>query len=357
MKRILVGSIVIFTGIVALFSVDFGVRSQTPPQITLQPFVSGLSSPLLATNAKDGSQRIFIVQQGGIIKVVAFGTTTATDFLNITDRVLSGGERGLLGLAFHPNFANNSYFFVNYTRTGDGATVISRFSATNSNSIGDPNSEEILMVIAQPFANHNGGMMEFRQDAGVDNLYIGLGDGGSGNDPGNRSQNINDLLGKFLRITPNLDTDPDPAYFVPADNPFVGVNGADEIYAVGVRNPWRWSFDRGGTRQLWAGDVGQGAVEEVDIIERGGNYGWRVYEGTQCTNLDPGLCTPTNYTMPVFQYSSASPSSRCSITGGYVYRGSQGVFPQGTYVYGDYCTGEIMMWNGTSQAVLLDTPN
>ncbi len=194
----------------------------------------------------------------------------------------------------------NGYFFVNYTRFGDGATVIARYKATNNNTIGDPNSEQILLTIAQPFANHNGGMIEFGPDG---NLYIGMGDGGSGNDPGNRAQNINELLGKFLRITPNVaEVSINPAYTIPADNPFVGRDGADEIYAVGVRNPFRWSFDRGGTRQLWAGDVGQSAIEEVDIITKGGNYGWRVYEGTQCTNLDPQLCNPANYVAPVFQY-------------------------------------------------------
>jgi hypothetical protein len=277
--------------------------------------------------------------------------------MNITTKVLSGGERGLLGLTFHPNFATNSYFFVNYTRQTDGATIVARYTAINNNTQGDPNSERILLTIAQPFSNHNGGMVEFRTDNGVHNLYIGMGDGGSGNDPGNRAQNINELLGKYLRITPDVSGSPTaPAYTNPPDNPFVGVDGADEIYAVGVRNPWRWSFDRGGTNQLWAGDVGQNSVEEVDIITRGGNYGWRVYEGTQCTNNDPGLCVPGNYTAPIFQYSSASPSTRCSVTGGYVYRGARKTFPDGTYIYGDYCTGEILMWTGSQQVLLLDSP-
>src|SRR5687768_7877748 len=222
----------------ALVPVTDTVKSQTGPSIALQPFVSGLSSPLLATNAKDGSRRMFIVEQGGVIKVVPFGTNTASVFMNITTRVLSGGERGLLGLAFHPNFANNSFFFVNYTRQTDGATVISRFNAINNNTLGDPNSERILLVIPQPFANHNGGMIEFGNDAGVDNLYIGMGDGGSANDPGNRAQNINELLGKFLRITPSLEPTPTTPYTVPSDNPFVGVAGADEIYSIGLRNPF-----------------------------------------------------------------------------------------------------------------------
>lgn len=337
------------------------VSAQTAPTLTVrqQPFVSGLSSPLFVTNAKDGTKRIFIVQQGGIIKVVQPGSNQATDFLNITSKVLSGGERGLLGLAFHPQFATNGYFFVNYTRQTDGATIIARYKTTDAtNALGDAASERILLTIAQPFSNHNGGMIEFRNDNGTNNLYIGMGDGGSGNDPNNRAQNINDLLGKFLRITPDVSgSTTAPAYTNPSDNPYVGVNGADEIYAIGVRNPFRWSFDRGGTRQLWAGDVGQESVEEVDIITKGGNYGWRVYEGTSCTNLDPSLCVPANFIPPVFQYSSATGSSRCSITGGYVYRGGLGTVPNGAYLYGDYCTGEILMWNNNQQTLLLDGVN
>ncbi|MDQ3750561.1 MAG: PQQ-dependent sugar dehydrogenase, partial [Acidobacteriota bacterium] len=199
----------------AAFPIAFMVSSQTPPTITLQPFVSGLSAPLLATNAKDGTRRLFIVQQGGIIKVVQPGSNTPTDFLNITSRIVSGGEQGLLGLAFHPQFATNGYFFVNYTRIGDGATVIARYKTTNStNALGDPNSERIVLTIAQPFTNHNGGMIEFGPD---NNFYIGMGDGGSGNDPGNRAQNINELLGKFLRITPDVSgNNNNPPYTIPA---------------------------------------------------------------------------------------------------------------------------------------------
>lgn len=348
-----------FGAVVVCLTPLFDLSAQpvpAPPTIRLQPFLSGLSSPVLITSAKDGTRRLFVLQQGGIIKVVQPGSNTATDFMNITPKVLSGGERGLLGLAFHPNFASNGYFFVNYTRQTDGATIVARYSAINNNTQGDPNSERVLLTIPQPFSNHNGGMIAFRTDGGVHNLYIGMGDGGSGNDPGNRSQNINDLLGKFLRITPDVSGSPTaPAYTVPADNPYVGVSGADEIYAVGVRNPWRWSFDRGGTNELWAGDVGQGSIEEVDVITRGGNYGWRVYEGTRCTGLDPGLCVPANYVAPVFEYSSASPSSRCSVTGGYVYRGARGTFPAGSYVYADYCTGEILLWNNNQQSLVLDT--
>lgn len=338
----------------AFFSAS--ILAQTPsPTPRLQPYLTGLSSPLFLTNAKDGSKRNFVVQQRGIIKVVQPGSTTATDFMNISSKVSpSGSEQGLLGLAFHPQFATNSFFFVNYTRASDGATVIARYKATNNNSIGDPNSEVIILTIAQPFSNHNGGMIEFRNDNGTNNLYIGMGDGGSANDPGNRAQNINELLGKYLRITPSLaDPVPGAPYTVPADNPYVGVNGADEIYAIGMRNPFRWSFDRS-TGNLWSADVGQGAIEEVNTnITRGGNYGWRVYEGTQCTNIDASLCVPANYTMPAFQYNHTG--GRCSVTGGYVYRGGLRSLPTGAYVYGDYCSGEYWYWNGSQQILIQDT--
>ncbi|MBA2379799.1 MAG: PQQ-dependent sugar dehydrogenase [Blastocatellia bacterium] len=273
--------------------------------------------------------------------------------MSITARVrASGGEQGLLGLAFHPDFASNGYFFVNYTRETDGATVVSRFSATSNNTAGDPNSERVLLTIAQPFTNHNGGMIEFGADG---YLYIGTGDGGSGNDPGNRAQNINELLGKFLRIDPDVSgNNNNPPYTNPPDNPYVGTAGRDEIYAIGLRNPWRWSFDRGGTNQLWAADVGQGAWEEVSIITLGGNFGWRVYEGNACTGLDPALCIPANFTMPVFQYANSG-TPRCSITGGYVYRGSRNALPRGSYVYGDFCTGEILLWHNNTQNLLVDT--
>jgi glucose/arabinose dehydrogenase len=341
-------------GILLLLS-GLSVLATTPSPLTirLQPYISGLNSPLLLTNARDGSKRVFVVQQYGIIKVVQPGSNVPTDFLNISSKIVAGGEQGLLGLAFHPQFAANGYFFVNYTRKGDGATVIARYKATDNNTIGDPNSERIVLIIPQPFANHNGGMIEFRQDGGVYNLYIGMGDGGGGNDPNNYAQNINELLGKFLRITPDVSgNDANPPYTIPSDNPFVGAAGADEIYAVGVRNPFRWSFDRA-TGQLWAGDVGQGAIEEVDIITKGGNYGWRVYEGTQCTNLDPALCNPNNFVAPILEYRHTS--GRCSITGGYVYRGTQGALPNGAYTYADYCTGEIWIWQNNQQILLQDT--
>ncbi len=352
MKRVVTLAGLIFANLLLILNI-FGQGVPSPLTIRMQPFLSGLAQPILIRNAKDGTKRLFVVQQRGIIKVVQPGAFVSTDFMNIASKVSStGSERGLLGMAFHPQFSTNSYFFVNYTRQSDGATVVARYTAINGNTLGDPNSEVILLTIPQPFSNHNGGMIEFGPDG---NLYIGTGDGGSANDPGARSQNINELLGKMLRVTPSVAAvPPNPAYTNPPDNPYVGVAGADEIYAIGLRNPWRWSFDRGGTNQLWLGDVGQDAIEEVDRITLGGNYGWRVYEGTQCTGNDPGLCTPGNYIMPIFQY--AQTGSRCSVTGGYVYRGTLGTFPNGTYIYADYCTGEIFTWNGAQQTMQLDTP-
>jgi glucose/arabinose dehydrogenase len=338
-----------------------------PYTLRLQTFLTGQGSPVLITNAKDGSKRLFIVQQAGIIKVLQPGTSTPTDFINLTTRILSGGERGLLGLTFHPQFATNGKFYVNYTRAGDGATIVAEYKTTTGNgnsNTGDFNSERILFTVPQPFSNHNGGMVEFGPDG---YLYIGMGDGGSANDPGVRAQNKAQLLGKILRIDVNIPQGSTEQYLIPPTNPFTGVgsvkcttgsttngNLCQEIYTVGMRNPWRWSFDRSGTHQLWIADVGQDAIEEVDIGTNGANYGWRIYEGTQCTGNDPTLCNPAGFTFPIFQYSHTA--GRCSITGGYVYRGGQRNVPNGQYVYADYCTGEIWRWDGTSQILMQDTP-
>ncbi len=335
-----------------------GVYSQGVPApftIRLQPFITGgLNSPVFMTNAGDGTNRLFIVEQGGIIRVVQPGQTAPTTFLNIQTRVVSGGERGLLGLAFHPNYGTNRRFFVYYTRHLDGAIQIAEYQASSDPNQAD-DTEKIIITIPHPnFSNHNGGTVAFGADGF---LYAGTGDGGSGNDPSNNAQNIEQLLGKFIRLDINgVPPQQIPQYNIPPDNPFAGATpGRDEIYAVGVRNPYRFSFDRGGTNELWAGDVGQGSWEEVDIITLGGNYGWRIYEGNQCTNID-GCIFPPNYVAPEFAYSSSgSGNPRCSITGGYVYRGTQGNLPAGGYMYGDYCSGEILLWNNGQQTVLLDT--
>ncbi len=308
------------------------------PNIQLQPVVTGLSSPLLVTNARDSSNRLFVIERGGKIKVQQPGATSATDFLDLTAKVLSGGEQGLLGLAFHPKYKTNRKFYVNYTRRNDGATVVSEFQASAGNRQVADTTERILLTITQPFSNHNGGMIEFGPD-GL--LYIGMGDGGAGNDPGNRAQNINDLLGKFLRIDVDRTEGALP-YGIPPDNPYAGATaGRDEIYALGVRNPWRWSFDRL-SGQLYAGDVGQNVREWVHIIERGRNYGWATWEGTRCnTSKPPGSpeCSALPMIPPFLEYDHSA--GRCSITGGYLYRGARATFAQGAYIYGDHCTGEI----------------
>ena len=319
--------------------------------IRLVPIVpSGLSAPVFVGHAGDGSNRLFIVEQGGVIKVVQPGSSMPTTFLDIRTRIRSGGERGLLGLAFHPQYASNGRFFVFYTRSGDGALVIAEYRVSANPDVAS-STETILLTIPHPTnANHNGGMLAFGSD---NNLYIGVGDGGSANDPQNNAQNIEVLLGKILRI--NVDQ-ADPVagtrYSSPPDNPFVNTTGRDEIFAFGLQNPSRFSFDRL-TGDQWVADGGQGARDEVNTpIITGGNYGWRVFEGSRCTNTDPSLCTASNSVPPLFDYPHVS--GRCSLTGGYVYRGSQSVVDSGTYVFGDNCSGEIFMWNGT-QTLLLDT--
>ena len=329
---------------------ETAARIQEPDDITLETVVTGVDSPVYLTNAGDLSQRLFIVEQPGRIKTLHAGSSSPTVFLDITSVVLAGGERGLLGLAFHPQFETNRRFFVNYTRRPDGATVIAEYRASATNpDLAEP-AEILILTFAQPFANHNGGMIEFGPDGF---LYIGTGDGGSANDPGNRAQNVNEFLGKILRI--DVDHSSGAAlYSSPPDNPFSGpATGRDEIFAFGLRNPWRFSFDRV-TGELYAGDVGQNAREEIDIITRGANYGWRVFEGNSCTGNDPSLCTSGAFSAPIAQYNHSG--GRCSVTGGYVYRGTKGTLPFGAYVYADFCTGEIFLLQNGETSLLIDAP-
>lgn len=341
----------LWVGVLGALALLPGVSRAQQSAVRLEPVLTGLSSPLYVTHAGDGTNRLFVVEQGGRILVLRPGAVMPTVFLDITAKVLSGGERGLLGLAFHPDYASNRRFFVNYTRPPDGTTIIAEYQASAGNADVANTTETIVLDMTQPFANHNGGMIEFGPDGF---LYIGTGDGGSANDPGNRAQNVNELLGKILRI--DVDTpDPPALYSSPPDNPFFGSTpGRDEIFAWGLRNPFRFSFDRT-TGDLIAGDVGQNAREEIDIIENGGNYGWRIFEGTACTNNDPTLCGGTGFVDPIAEYLHTG--GRCSITGGYVYRGTQGTLPLGAYVFGDFCTGEIFQLHpvasGAPQTVLL----
>ncbi|MDH3267915.1 MAG: PQQ-dependent sugar dehydrogenase [Ignavibacteria bacterium] len=302
-------------------------------QFTLQNAFPNLtfSSPVFLTHAGDGTDRIFVVEQAGRIKVFPNSSNAllAKEFLNITDRVSSGGEKGLLGLAFHPDYETNGYFYVNYTNAT--STVISRFQVTSNPDSADKNSEFQLLTFTQPFPNHNGGWIGFGPNDGY--LYIATGDGGSGGDPQNNGQSINTLLGKILRI----DVDGGTPYAIPATNPFYDSTGnvRKEIYAWGMRNPWRCSFDPV-TGWLWAGDVGQNAWEEIDVVENGKNYGWRCYEGTHTYNTSG--CNYPEYINPIWEYGH---SPECSITGGYVYRGPTVPELEGKYIYGDYCSSKI----------------
>ncbi len=293
--------------------------------------------PLDLQNAGDGSGRLFIVEQSGRISIIDTSSfeTSAVLFLDISDRVDdSGNEMGLLGLAFHPDFENNESFFVNYTNGNN--TVISRFTLSSDNPYAaDAASEEILLTFQQPYPNHNGGQLAFGLDDGY--LYIATGDGGSGGDPHGNGQNRGTLLGKILRI--DVDSqDPGLNYAIPSDNPFAGnAEGyREEIYAYGLRNPWRFSFDPL-TGRLWAADVGQNKMEEIDIIEKGGNYGWNIMEGSLCYNPRTG-CDPVGLELPIHEYEHSLGES---ITGGYIYRDENLPLLYGAYIYADFISGTI----------------
>jgi glucose/arabinose dehydrogenase len=339
-------ALLVATGMGACSSSSDGGGSPTPPDTTtpppngtlalaLQPVASGLAFPLYLT-APAGDPRLFIVEKGGTIRVVKDGTVLPTPFLDISSLVSKGGEQGLLGLAFDPQYAANRRFFVDYTDT-DGNTVVASYSANLSNpDVADPGSAAVRLRVVQPFANHNGGHLAFGPDG---YLYVALGDGGSAGDPDGRGQDPRDLLGSLLRI----DVSGATGYTSPADNPRAeNASWAPEVWSIGLRNPWRFSFDRA-TGDLYIGDVGQGAREEIDVSPaasgggRGLNYGWAVTEGTACYRAS--TCDRTGLTGPVLDYTHADGS--CSVTGGFVYRGS--AIPQlaGTYFYGDFCAGWV----------------
>ncbi|WP_412464892.1 PQQ-dependent sugar dehydrogenase [Flavobacterium mekongense] len=310
------------------------VSAQT---INLQSFAAGFSSPVEIAHP-DNDARLFVVQQSGLIRILnPNGTINTTPFLTLTSStILSGGERGLLGLAFHPNYATNGYFYVNYTRAGDGATVIARYSVSSDPNIADASSGTVLLTVAQPFSNHNGGSIKFGSDG---YLYIGMGDGGSGGDPGNRAQNISENLGKMLRI----DVDSASPYGIPATNPYVGITGNDEIWGIGLRNPWKFSFNRL-NGDLWIADVGQNAIEEINKVSAplpntGLNFGWRCYEGNVAYN-NSGCPAYSSTYAPIAVYVHGT-TNRCSITGGYYYTGTAYPNFANKYFFADYCTGEI----------------
>lgn len=323
-----------------------GNPDQLPAMEVERVFPSlSFSSPIQLTHPPDGTDRVFVVEQGGRIRVFPNGSpASSSEFLVVTG-IISGGEEGLLGLAFHPSYATNGYFYLYYSAGSPRRSVIARYRVSANPNVADAVSRQVLLEVPQPYSNHNGGQLAFGPDG---MLYVALGDGGSGGDPENRSQNMNELLGKILRIDVDR-TDPGKAYAVPPDNPFVGQSGArGEIWAVGLRNPWRMSFDRL-THALWAGDVGQGQWEEIDLIERGGNYGWRRKEGFACYN--PGSnCDTGALVDPLAVYSHGE---GCSVSGGFVYRGSRLPELYGAYLYGDYCSGNIwaLRYDGATTSV------
>ncbi|HLE43849.1 MAG TPA: PQQ-dependent sugar dehydrogenase, partial [Methylomirabilota bacterium] len=317
--------------------------------ITLQQVATGLDRPTAIAHAGNGSGRLFVALQAGRIVVFDGTRVLPTPFLDITPRVGSGGERGLLGLAFHPNYIVNGFFYIHYTNLA-GHIVIARYRVSSNPNLANPGSALVLLTIPHPgFSNHNGGQLQFGPDG---YLYVGVGDGGGGGDPGNNAQNLGTLLGKLLRLDVN-----GPAPYVAPGNPF-----GNQIWAFGLRNPWRFSFDRL-TGDLFIADVGQGSREEVNFQPArspgGVNYGWRRMEGSQCFN-PASNCNDGTLTLPILEYDHSG--GNCSITGGYRYRGARVPELSGAYVFGDFCSGRV--WRATpngdgswTTTQLLDTPH
>jgi glucose/arabinose dehydrogenase len=301
------------------------------PALTARLVAGGFQQPLDLKVAPGDRERLYVVEQGGRIRIVRGGQLTASPFLDISNRISCCGERGLLGLAFHPKFATNRRFFVNYT-DGRGDTHIAEFRAASAEQA-DAASEKLILFVAQPFANHNGGGLAFGNDG---YLYVGLGDGGSGGDPLGNGQSLSTFLGKMLR----LDVDSASPYAIPTSNPIRTTGALREIWAYGLRNPFRFSFDPA-TGDLYIGDVGQNSIEEIDIglaSRMGGeNYGWNTTEGSACFSPSRG-CVTTGITMPVAEYGH---DEGCSVTGGVVYRGCRMPGLVGTYFYGDYCSAFV----------------
>jgi len=333
------------------------VQQPAATPITAQLLIPGLTQPLFVCSPPGDNDRLFIVERTGRIRIYKNGAILSRPFIDLSSKITtSGSEQGLLGLAFHPDYSSNGYFYVNYV-DHSGDSHIARFSVSAT----DPDSavlssEKTILFVNQPYSNHNAGMLAFGPNDGY--LYFGLGDGGSGGDPQNRAQNLDSLFGKLLRV----DVDSGDPYSIPPSNPFVGnSNARPEIWAYGLRNPWRFSFDRQ-TGDLYIGDVGQNAVEEVDyqpVSSSGGqNYGWRLMEGDRCynpsSNCDPGGLTP-----PILTYYHSDPGNPCSITGGYVYRGCAIPDLTGTYFYADYCYGHVwsFKYDGTTLSDWQDRTN
>jgi len=334
MKTILKPQLFTYAFLLICLSITTAVQASHTVRVA-----SGLSRPVLVTALPGDTARIFIVEQRngstGYVRIVRNGSVLTRPFLSVPN-LATDNEQGLLGLAFDPNYAVNGYFFVNYTRGSDSATVIERYHVSADPDSADAASGQTVLMIPQPYTNHNGGNLVFGNDGF---LYIGMGDGGLANDPGNRAQSDTSLLGKFLRI----DVDSAFPYSIPPTNPFVDSPTArHEIWAKGVRNPWRWSFDRL-THDLYIGDVGQDAWEEIDFQSAnsagGENYGWRCMEGLHCTGLSGCTCNDPSLTLPIYNYDHSG--GKCAITGGYVYRGCADSALQGTYFFADFCSNQI----------------
>lgn len=350
---ITIGSLVSIT----LFNSYFWSTSNAQQIYQINEAFPNLSfnQPVGIYSANDETNRLFVVTQQGVIYVFENkkDVTNANVFLDISNQLIFVGEQGLLGLAFHPNFSNNGFFFVDYVAENPRRTVIARYSVSQTNpDQADNNSEKIILEVTQPYSNHNGGQITFGPDG---YLYIALGDGGSGGDPLGNGQNLNTLLGSILRI--DINTSEENKYTIPPDNPFAdNLSGyKEEIFAYGLRNPWRFSFDPI-TGWLWVADVGQNRIEEINIVEKGKNYGWNIMEGSLCYSPQEG-CNKEGLELPIWEYSH---DLGISVTGGFVYRGS--IFPElyGSYIYGDYGSGRIweLKYNGInepSNTELVDT--
>jgi glucose/arabinose dehydrogenase len=314
-----------------------------PPQLALAPFVTSLTNPLGMEQPDDGSGRLFVVEQQGVIRIIQNGSLLATPFLDITSKVYFAGESGLVGITFHPGYAQNGRFYVNYVQmvNSQRQSIIAEYkvSSTDPNQA-DPASERILLTVDQPpFENHKAGQLAFGPDGF---LYFGLGDGGSEGDPFGNGQNTQVLLGKLMRIDVNSTSGSLP-YAIPADNPFVRAGGRPEIWAYGLRNPWRFSFDASSGR-LFLADVGQDAWEEVDLIQKGGNYGWNTMEASHCFN-PPSGCNTAGLILPITEYSHSEGNA---VIGGFVYHGSSIPALQNVYLFGDFGTGKIWGLQETS---------